>query len=1103
MSPEELHEKKKLELINALTRDEVQGPLFAGLTLAKFVGGLLISAGVSIATSVISGLVVGRRTQQGEQGRLSGEILFQRSAQGDMIGEVYGADPGDGLGGGSKVGAIVIFASGIRKHQTTQRSGGGKKQPKTETINFSYDMDVAYMWANHGPYDIKKLWFNNELVFASIGRTGIVDPDIPVDTPYIPDFPPDPTGPYTRPVDRISGALAVDLVTGEKTGVAALGGFHDFAFYPGNAEQLPDPTVEAVIDARYGEGSTPAYRLRAYTTHTRLDLSRWSGLPPNPTAILEHETLKQWGPICASWCEREALTSDDYDFSGVDELDVRGLRLVQQYQPNEVMDSLAPLFDSYFYEDDKIRAGLLSEESVVTIPEDELGWYESESTGDTFDDVSSEVSPRWEVPRRVVVRYVSPERDYDPGAEGEARQVTGHRREATLDVDVTLTPAEARAAAAKELYRRHVEVTRHRFTLSWTYLYLRPGNVVTVIKGAFTFKIRLTQISRGVSAIECEGVDAEPAVFDQAAVISAESPFELAPVLVPPMTVAGFLDMPAYQTEHAGLAGVYVYAVKRTGEGAFHGATWLRHTRPDDAVNGWDILATLQTEATTGRARTALGDWSNVGTEDGTRAFTADAATDALTATNHQLENDETVTVSNSGGALPGGLSSLTLYYVANRTANTLKLSLTPGGSATNITSAGTGTHSIQRALELDLYGDQTLQSVSADAIANGANLSALGGEYLQFRTAVQVSTSPNRWRVSNFSRGLHGTEPVTGAHAAEERFVLLDAAVKWVELDISELNQARDYKMLTVGQSFDDAALLEDVVWMGGTLKYPPPGIQATLDASTGDWRFLLFGEETRDPEGERYSLAVVGGRSFTLRGAASRPVSLSTASAYSDSPPPPGKGGFRSADMPGNSVTDDLAYAIQQIKGERAAVSATWETTLDESDTPVGPDSVLTFAAGAFVGLTMTIHAQTSAQASSLVIFDNVLGTVFTDADGEATGTRYTVEFKDGKAHFFRNRGRGSEPFYIHSFPNYEIEFPGEEGLPFPLEARFSAGTDSTWAEIEIDDEGAAVLYTAAEQESDGFTVPLTSITIRASQQRVVGGVVVDGQISEITFP
>jgi hypothetical protein len=75
-------------------------------------------------------------------------------------------------------------------------------------------------------------------------------------------------------------------------------------------------------------------------------------------------------------------------------------------------------------------------------------------------------------------------------------------------------------------------------------------------------------------------------------------------------------------------------------------------------------------------------------------AFTADPATDVLSATAHGRSNGEAVNVA-STGTLPGGLAAATQYFVRDATADTLKLAATLTGAAIDITSAGSGTHRI------------------------------------------------------------------------------------------------------------------------------------------------------------------------------------------------------------------------------------------------------------------------------------------------------------------------------------------------------------------------------------------------------------------------
>lgn len=77
--------------------------------------------------------------------------------------------------------------------------------------------------------------------------------------------------------------------------------------------------------------------------------------------------------------------------------------------------------------------------------------------------------------------------------------------------------------------------------------------------------------------------------------------------------------------------------------------------------------------------------------------FTADSTTDFLTwsgtTTSGTFANQTAITVSNSGGALPTGLSANTTYYVINKTSTTFQVATTPGGSAINITGNGSGTN--------------------------------------------------------------------------------------------------------------------------------------------------------------------------------------------------------------------------------------------------------------------------------------------------------------------------------------------------------------------------------------------------------------------------
>ena len=94
--------------------------------------------------------------------------------------------------------------------------------------------------------------------------------------------------------------------------------------------------------------------------------------------------------------------------------------------------------------------------------------------------------------------------------------------------------------------------------------------------------------------------------------------------------------------------------------------------------------------------------------------------------------------------------------------------------------------------------------------MAGGAGKIWLGGEILQYRTATQFSTSPNRWRLSNLSnRGASCTTAAIATHTSTDDFVVLNDAVVFVALEPAEIGQTRNYKAVTDGRTLAQTAPL------------------------------------------------------------------------------------------------------------------------------------------------------------------------------------------------------------------------------------------------------------------------------------------------------
>lgn len=77
------------------------------------------------------------------------------------------------------------------------------------------------------------------------------------------------------------------------------------------------------------------------------------------------------------------------------------------------------------------------------------------------------------------------------------------------------------------------------------------------------------------------------------------------------------------------------------------------------------------------------------------KVFTANASTNKLAVTAHGFIDGNPVTVRNTGGLLPGGLEEELVYYVVTAAANDFQLALSPGGSAIDLTHAGSGTNEV------------------------------------------------------------------------------------------------------------------------------------------------------------------------------------------------------------------------------------------------------------------------------------------------------------------------------------------------------------------------------------------------------------------------
>lgn len=172
---------------------------------------------------------------------------------------------------------------------------------------------------------------------------------------------------------------------------------------------------------------------------------------------------------------------------------------------------------------------------------------------------------------------------------------------------------------------------------------------------------------------------------------------------------------------------------------------------------------------------------------------------------------------------------------------------------ATPATIAGAST------IDVDLYGTQSLDTYTAGEVTAGAGYILVGDLVLQYEDAVQLSTTPNRWRLTTLSNiGARCTTAENGSHAAGERFVVLNTALRFVAIEADQIGVAYDYKAPTVGQDIADAGVINFTVSAPNTTPPSAAPFGSGFDSTTNEL-FLTWTPVTSDCvmlDGLRYEI-------------------------------------------------------------------------------------------------------------------------------------------------------------------------------------------------------------------------------------------------------
>lgn len=413
---------------------------------------------------------------------------------------------------------------------------------------------------------------------------------------------------------------------------AAIVGNGNIRIYPGNKTQLPDPLLQEYFEARYGAGATPAYRGRCLVVFEDFEITKY-GTVPNFTFVAEHETINSLGEMYASLAERAGLSDEEYDFTELEAVPVRGYAITEKRSPAKSMEILGRIFDVDVFEDfDGVIKGVIPDETVeVTIPADELDMQEGKdaATGDDrpFVPVRTSYRDESDIPYYLDVSYFDPSKEYETRNVHALREVESSDRKANIETGLVMTEVEAQKFAERDLHKQYIEKDGIEVSAPHKYSYLAPTQLIRVTDtdGA-TSKMRIKAMEGWIpGSLKLQGVsrDADefpPRVF----VVPNNNP--VVPTVNPPAPIIGtFIDLAKFREEPTD--GFYAAACLTDPHYAWAGAGLYREIEGDE----WEALDGIQNESTMGLTATGTdgtladvpGGW-NPGDWDETNELTVD-----------------------------------------------------------------------------------------------------------------------------------------------------------------------------------------------------------------------------------------------------------------------------------------------------------------------------------------------------------------------------------------------------------------------------------------------------------------------------------------------
>lgn len=471
---------------------------------------------------------------QSQQGPRLDDLTVQVSTYGKAIPVIYGPE--------NRMAGNVIWKTDLVEHKKTQHEGKGG--PSVNLTTYSYTCSLAVLCGEGVCSDLFGIIANGAAIF---------DPTLATSGPTVE---------MNSDGDVISKTWTHDM---KASAVASR-----ITFYPGTQDQLPDPTIEAVL----GVGETPAYRGRCYVMIENLQLADYGNRVPNLEFKIAGQERADVRFVILDICERSGIDPNTVSTSSVDG-DVRGYVIGSQASGVAALQPLGLVYDFDMGE----HAGGLRCTSKLSGPlgvmlNIHLGGY---AAGDERPEPIRWTRAReTTLPQEATLTYSDPARDYQANTASARRLGGSAENNLSTQVAMVIDADTAQKVNDRILWEAWTSRQSGTTTTDQRWLGLQCGRLYIVETPAGLEPVRVIRKSNGANGvIECD-LRRDQAIVFKSVNPGANVPTPANPVNIPGVTELILLDIPLLlDADNTNNAPGFYWGIVASGSG-WRGADFLR-----------------------------------------------------------------------------------------------------------------------------------------------------------------------------------------------------------------------------------------------------------------------------------------------------------------------------------------------------------------------------------------------------------------------------------------------------------------------------------------------------------------------------------------------